>query len=55
MRRILSVRYCFIDHHACNGFSIFFLLGRVHTMCLQIDGETVHRVLHAKVFELAKP
>ncbi len=43
----------FVDDHSCNRLAVFFLLRRVHAVRLRIDRKAVHRMLDAKIFELA--
>src|SRR2546430_10804390 len=52
-RRRLALARCLVHHQPRDGLTVLFLLRRVESVRLQIHGDCVYRVLHAKVFPLA--
>jgi hypothetical protein len=51
--RLLGPGEGLVHNHPRDWFTVLFLLRRVNTVGLRIDGETVDSMLDAKVFELA--
>ena len=51
-KELLRTSDGFIDHHARNRFPILFLLRRVNTMGLVINGKAMDSMLDAKIFQL---
>jgi len=50
---LLRISDRLVEDHPCDRLSILFLLRRVNTMRLGINGEAMDCMLDAKVFQLA--